>query len=68
MVPSPESNPVDGSHRGHKPALKFSSRRASAFQRPWMAPGSSEASALAKAGTSRGETRRFCRSPSVEGK
>jgi len=28
---------------GHKPALNFSSRRASAFQRPWTAPGSSEA-------------------------
>ena len=27
---------------GHKPALRFSSRRASAFQRPWMASGSSK--------------------------
>ncbi len=27
---------------GRKPALKFSSRRASAFQRPWMASGSSK--------------------------
>ncbi len=27
---------------GRKPALRFSSRRASAFQRPWMASGSSK--------------------------
>ncbi len=31
-----------GVQEGHKPALRFSSRRASAFQRPWMASGSSK--------------------------
>jgi hypothetical protein len=40
LVPSKPVRGV-GFKKGHKPALKFSSRRASAFQRPWTAPRSS---------------------------